>query len=167
MGTYGNETFDTIGTGITVSADGAPIAKAAGVTVFWDAIAAHAGDVTYESEDYVRTGEKHLRYGTILCKIEGGVNDGKYVPYGTATGGGALADATGLSVLRGECFIMNESVHENDKLSDHPPVIDGGRVYQKRLMVVFPTVVAPTGYTLMPRATFEAAFPSIRYVVES
>ncbi len=40
MGSYGQETFEIIGSGITVTADGAPIAKAAGVTVVWSAVPA-------------------------------------------------------------------------------------------------------------------------------
>ncbi len=139
MSTYGQETYDRIGSGITVTADGAPIAKAAGVTVDWESVVITPADTTYFDEDYVVTGERFLRYGTVICKIlTSSVNQskvGKYAPYGVTTSGADTITVTNAANGKGNWYILNESVHESDKKSDFPPVFDGGRVYKTRLDV--------------------------------
>jgi hypothetical protein len=173
MSTYGRETFETIGTGATVSADGNPKAKQGGITIYWDGIPAFVTAKTFESEDVVNAGEKYLRYGMIVCKIVGGTQAGKYVPYGTTVGAGnTIPDATSLSTARGDMFILNYSVHENDRVSDHlGAAIEGGRVFKKRLNIVGNTAIeynatGPLTFTQVPVNTFEAAFPTITYVNE-
>lgn len=134
MSTFGQETFEKIGSGITVSADGSPVAKAAGVTIAWSEVAAQTVDSVQESYDYVTAGEKYIRYGTVLVRILTATDAtlvGKFVPYGTpAPSGGSLSSGS-----RGDWVILNRSVHENDKMSDHVEAIDGGRVFAKRLDV--------------------------------
>lgn len=123
MATYGRETLSSVGRSIKVSADGAPIQKVGGVTVDWSLITALAADQTFLDADFVASGEKFIRYGTILCKVTA---TGRYAPFGAA-GTGAL--------VKGDCYILNESVHENSPHSNHPGVIDGGRVWKQRLIV--------------------------------
>lgn len=133
MSTYGLETFDTIGAAITVSADGQLKAKAGGVTIAWGAIAASSADVTYKDTDIVYSGEKFIRYGTIVSRITAATDPteiGKFMPYMTTPGGGRT-----LSTARGDVFIINESMHENMPQSDFPAAFDQGMVYKKRLLV--------------------------------
>lgn len=147
MSTYGFNRIENIGKGIQVTADGAPIAKAGGVTIDWGSVVAAAADTTYQDNDVVYTGEKFLRYGQVVCKIltsTGGTDAansaskiGKYAPFGVTTsvntGGGT--DTLTLSIAKGDCYVINESIHENMDNSDFPPAIDGGRVWKKRLLV--------------------------------
>ncbi len=188
MSTYGQTRLDRVGKSIQVTADGAPKAKAGGITTAWSLIAAFAADFTvrptgetnpagsgfYEqnpSDDFVYAGEKYLRYGSIMCRIVGGTADGLFAPFGTdlTTPGGALSTA------KGDVYVLNESVHENEPGSDHGgAAIDGGRIFAKRLLVIglnpaaAAEVTALHGATVtaMPRATFEAALPNFTYVAE-
>lgn len=152
MSTFGYNTFRRVGKGIQVSADGSPRAKAGGITVEWATVSAAASDyevrgngepsstnflsIAAPADDYVYTGEKFLRYGQVMCKIVGGTSDGKYAPYGASSGlgGGALSKA------RGDMYILNASVHENDPGSDHPAAIEGGLVWKYRLIVNYNTI---------------------------
>jgi hypothetical protein len=134
MGTYGNELYDVVGSGITVSADGRPKAKAGGVTIAWAAVPALSAAYTFKWNDAALISEKVIRYGTILCRITAatdGTEVGKFMPY-MATPGGGRTLGQGL----GDAFILNETVHENDRKSDHPTALDGGRMYKRRLLVV-------------------------------
>lgn len=135
----------TGGRSIQVSADGAPKYKAGGVTVDWANVAAIAGsDVTYEDGVTVKIGEKAIRYGTILMRH----TDGTYRP--------ALA-ADGPNLKRSETYIVNETWLEEDTMSNHPGVIDGGRVFRDRLLVggAYPTL-----------AQVEAVMPGIVYALD-
>lgn len=134
MSAFGLETFDKIGSGITVSSDGSPVAKAAGVTIAWSEVPAETANATYESFDYVVAGEKYIRYGTVLVRILTATDTtliGKFIPYGLPAPAGGTVSAGS----RGDWVILNRSVHENDRASDHVEAIEGGRVYAKRLDV--------------------------------
>lgn len=126
MPSYGRETLNSVGRSIQVSADGSPEAKAGGVTVDWTTIAASGADATFLDEDFVATGEKFIRYGQILCKITA---SGLYGPYDSGASDGRQ------TITRGDCYIVNESMHMNSPHSDHPAVIDGGRIWRNRLIV--------------------------------
>jgi hypothetical protein len=210
MGSYGRETYDTIGgLGLTLTADGAPVAKVAGVTLAWAGVPVLAADYTFKHSDIARAGEKVIRYGTILCRVIASATAdevGKFIPYaagGTLTGTSQVitpAAATGsvartISVAEGDVFAVNESLHENDRLSDHPAAIDGGRVYRRRLLVVGygdgtgadndntppnsggayyagaaaenAADLAALGLIAVPAATFKTALPHITFVTES
>lgn len=136
---------ETFGRSIQVSADGAPKYKAGGVTVDWANVAAVSGsDVTFEDNVVVKVGEKAIRYGTIMMKH----TDGTYRP--------ALA-ADGANLKRGETYIVNETWLETDNMSNHPGVIDGGRVFIDRLLV---------GGANVTLAQMEAAMPGIVYALD-
>lgn len=165
MGSFGQETYDSIGYGITVTADGAPKAKAGGVTIDWASIPAFANDAEFEGFQKVKSGDKFLRYGTILVKITAATDTtkvGKYTVYGATVAGGTLSED------RGDIFILNESVHESDRASSHPAVIDGGRVFKERLNIDSnPEIVYNSGtsaaFGQMAEADFLAAFPQISF----
>jgi hypothetical protein len=152
--TFGRNTVETAGRSIQVSADGRPEFKAAGVTVDWALVGAQTGsDVTWLDGVTVHVGEKALRYGQVLCKVTA---SGLYAPYdpGAANGQQLLA--------RGDCFIVNESIREDELNSNHPPVFDGGLCFLSRILQT--GVAAHTlagGPTL---AELLAAFPRLRLV---
>jgi len=126
MGTYGRETLPDVGKGIQVSADGRPEAKAGGVTIDWSTVAASTADRVYLEGDLVTSGEKFLRFGQIVCKIAA---SDYYGPFDSGASDGRQ------TLTKGDCYILNESVHENSPHSSHPPAIFGGVVWKKRLLV--------------------------------
>lgn len=167
MSTYGIESFDKIGSGITVSADGNPKQKQGGITIAWAAVPAMAADVTFESFDYVKTGEKYLRYGTVVCRITAATDAteiGKFMPYMATPGGGRT-----LSTSKGNVFVLNESVHEQDRMSDHGGgAIEGGRIYTSRVLVAGFGDATGLPYTdLFSATTFATACPTFLYVTDA
>jgi hypothetical protein len=165
MATFGYKEIQKFGQGIQCLAnkDNA-MWKAGGVTVFWDSITAEAADREIRpagetvntnflnsaspADDYVYAGEKYIRWGTILCRINGGSAAGKFAPYGSTTiGGGALLKT------RGNMYVVNQSVHDNDYNSDHVPggVFEGGLVYRNTVKVNYASVqtitISATGGT--------------------
>jgi hypothetical protein len=158
---YGERTLftTTFGRSIQVSADGNPKFKAGGVTIDWSTVPAvganastyYTGDVvangklTFEDNVEVFVGEKVLRYGSIVTRQSDGT-------YRLAT------DAAPATPVRGETFIVNETWLETDVDSNHPGVIDGGRVFRARLLY---------GGAGQPSvAEVEAAMPGILYVTD-
>lgn len=109
----------TSGRSIQLSADGAPKYKAGGVTIDWDYVPAVAVDTTYEDTVTVPAGTKALRYGSAVYRL----GSGKY----------GLADAS-TTLTRGEVYLVNETWLEEDVKSNHPGVIDGGRVFKDRVL---------------------------------
>lgn len=156
MSTFGRNTVETAGRSIQVTADGFPEMKAAGVSIDWSSVAAVTGsDVTYLDGVLVKVGEKALRYGQVLSKITA---SGKYGPYDPAAAG------TGREVapVRGECFICNETIKEDERASDHPPVLEGGLVYLDRIIQSGAGAASlAAGPTL---ANLLAGFPRLRLV---
>src|SRR6476661_8716298 len=117
----GESTIFTVtgGRSIQVTADGAPKFKAGGVTINWDYVPAVTVDTTYEDNVVVEAGKKALRYGSVVYRLA----DGRF--------GLARANTT---LKRGETFIVNETWLEEDRMSNHPGVIDGGRVFKDRIL---------------------------------
>ena len=69
----GRQALGTIGGYLQLSADGAPLAKAGGITIDWDTVAAVSGsDVTLNDGRVIKVGEKFLRYGQTVVKMTGG-----------------------------------------------------------------------------------------------
>lgn len=147
--TYGRSVLFRVGSGIKVQASDDVDYKIGGVMLAWDTITAAAStyQLTPQGEqstidsidsviangwiDVVEAGEKFIRFGTVVCKIIGGTLDGYYAPYGTSSGvlGGGV-----LSKVKGDVFILNESVHQAD---DSPKAITGGKLFKHRLVVNF------------------------------
>jgi hypothetical protein len=100
----------------------------------------------------VPIGKKCLKVGQLLTKITA---SGKFGPYDPAA-----ADGRQLFV-RGDSFLVNRLVLEDDPTSDHPNVIDGGMVYFDRLIQsgvgAHSLAAGPT------RAELEALFPLLTY----
>jgi hypothetical protein len=119
MGGFGRVVQESTGRPIMVSADGRPDWKAGGVTIDWTAVVAVSGsDETLDDETIVKIGDKYLQFGTILGHDAA---TGKYKP----------TDAP----VRGESYIVNETVVMSELGSDHPAVIEGGLVWRSRLQV--------------------------------
>jgi hypothetical protein len=152
MSTFGQTTLATIGRTPKVTADGCPEMKAAGVTIDWSVVAAVSGaDVVLSDGLTVYIGEKYLRYGQILTKITA---SGKYSVYDFAAVDGRQ------TLTPGECFVLNETVKENDRASDHPPVLFGGLIWKDRLIATAGTHSLANGPTytellaVLPRLQF-------------
>jgi hypothetical protein len=153
----GRTIVEQTGRSIQVTADGRPEFKHAGVTIDWTTIVAVAGaDVTLKDGVIVRIGEKYLRYGQVLSIITA---SGKYGPYDPAA-----VDGRAVAPVRGEAYILNETIKEDDIGSDHPPVIEGGLVFLSRIIqsgvVAASLALGPTLANLL------AGFPRLRLVKE-
>jgi hypothetical protein len=126
MSTFGRIDQGSIGKGIQVSADGKPLSKAGGITVDWTTVTAVAGaDAVWEENVTVKIGFKGLRYGQVVCKITA---NGKYGPYDPGAADGRQ------TLTRGSCFILNKSVIELERMSDHPHAIYGGQLFIGRTL---------------------------------
>lgn len=150
------QSVESLGRGVQLSCDGYPKAKPGGAEFKWDSVTALAAD-TYltdqlraKSEDgtfaytlddsdggaglaisgafKVKAGKKVLRYGTPIMEDA----DGKFV---LATAGGVAK--------RGQLFLVNETVvfdpalpatQQIDPKSLYPIAIDGGRVWEARIL---------------------------------
>jgi hypothetical protein len=156
MSTFGRTSVQSVGRSIKVTADGRPEMKAAGVTLDWALVAAVTGaDVTLEDGVVVKIGEKYVRYGQLLTKVTTG---GKYGPYDPAAADGRQ------TLARGNAYLVLMTVKENDLRSDHPPVMDGGRVFKDRLLATTGAASLAAGPTF---ANLETLFPRITYVAET
>jgi hypothetical protein len=125
--TFARTLIETTGRSIQVTADGRPEMKHAGVTIDWSTIVAVAGaDVTLKDGVVVKIGEKYLRYGQVLSLITA---SGKYGPYDPAA-----VDGRAVAPVRGEAYILNETIKEDEVASDFPPVLEGGRVFLGRII---------------------------------
>jgi hypothetical protein len=90
-----------------------------------------------------------------IATVVGGGTNGWFGPYDPAAADGRQ------TLVRGNCFIMNETVKQEYLHSNHPPVLDGGRVFKARLLQAGTGAASlAAGPTL---AAFEAAFPQISY----
>lgn len=138
--------------------------KTGGVTIDWDTVVAcpanastyyaqtvAGGKVTFEDNVDVLVGEKALRYGTILMRD---ASTGKYRPALTADGG---------SLKKGETFILNETVTEDDYMSNHPGVLDGGKVHKVRIAFVANTATVMAAGVPPTEAQLNAVMPGILY----
>jgi hypothetical protein len=157
MSSFGFSVVDTAGKSIQVSANGLPEMKSAGITLDWATVTAVAGaDVTWLDGVVVHIGEKGLRYGQVVTKITA---SGKYGPYDPAAADGRQ------TLVNGEAFILNEAVRELDVASDHPPALEGGKVFLGRIIQ---SGVAAHTLALGPTlAELLAVMPRLRLVKES
>jgi len=71
MASYGVQTIDTIGGQIAVSADGCTDDNrpAGGITIDWSTVTAVGSDTTLIDGTVIKSGQKYLRYGQVLCRI--------------------------------------------------------------------------------------------------
>jgi hypothetical protein len=156
MSTFGQTTLATVGRGVKVCADGRPEAKQGGVTIDWATVAAVAGaDVTIDDGLVIKIGEKYLRRGQVVTKITA---SGKYGPFDPAVVDGREA------LDRGETFILDQTVKENDRASDHPVAIYGGLLFKDRILATTGAASLAAGPTF---ATLEAALPRMQYALDA
>lgn len=150
---FGRTVIGTVGSSISLSADGKPRPKVGGVTVDWATVAAVSGsDATLNDGVVVPVGRKYLRYGQVLTLITA---SGKYGPYDPAAADGRQ------TLARGKAWLVNRTVTDLDPKGDYPEVIDGGQVWQARLIQVGTgTASLAAGPTL---ANLETTFPTLEY----
>lgn len=153
MSTYGTNTIQTLGKRTQVSADGLPRWKAGGITLDWSTVTAVSVDTTLDDGTIVKSGDKYLRYGTVLGQITAG---GKYGECLTNLSDGR---ETVTNAVRGKAFILNETVVYSEPGSDHPAVFDGGRVFKGRLVM--------NGSNQPTEANIETMFPGITFVADA
>lgn len=162
---FGRKVLATTGRDISVVADIEDIEwKTGGITLDWGVVAAVGGDTTLPDDTIIPSGQKGLRFGQILCRINDNSNGGVvgyYGPYNPAATDGRQL------LVRGESFILNKTVLQqnpagfNAHNSDHPAVFDGGRAWKARILMTAGAHSLAAGPTV---AEFEAAFPDITYV---
>lgn len=157
MSSFGQTTLTTVGRSPKVSADGEPECKQIGVTIDWSLIAAVTGsDVVLDDGVTIKIGEKYLRYGQVICQVTAG---GKYGPYDFAAADGRQTPANGTT------FVLNSTVKENDRASDHAGVaIYGGPVWKARLIATAGTHSLAAGPTY---TELLAACPRLQLVVDA
>jgi hypothetical protein len=150
MSSYGTRTIATIGRSIRASADGHERQKAAGITLDWATVTAVTVATTLPDGTVVNAGDSYIRYGTVLNKITA---SGKYGPVDTSASDGRHLVT---NAVRGDSFILDETVVMSQGGSDHPKVFDGGLVFKGRLLI---------GGTNQPtEANIETMFPDITFV---
>lgn len=98
----------------------------------------------------------------VATTTQGNTGLGKYGPYDPAAADGRQ------SLVRGECFILNETVVEtgvsgsiDPGVTDHPAVFDGGPTWKARVLMTTGAASLAAGPTV---AAFETAFPRVEYV---
>jgi hypothetical protein len=91
---------------------------------------------------------------TMATTTDGGPQGGMYGPYDPAATDGRQ------TLTKGRVFVVNETIRELDHASNHPPVIDGGRVFKSRLLATIGTHSLAAGPTF---AESEAVL-AFRYV---
>lgn len=145
-GTFAQEPLAQWGRTIQLSADGFPIAKAGAVTIDWTTVPAATVLTTYQDGVIVKVGEKALRYGSVIVRLASG-------KFGLATDLTPDAD-----FVKGNVYLVNETIKEEDEASNHPVAIDGGRVFKLRILA---------GGAGQPSfANVDAALPNIRYALD-
>lgn len=151
---FGRVPLGTVGSSVTVSADGSPMAKIGGITIDWSTVAAVTGsDVTLNDGMVVKVGEKYLRYGQVVTKITA---SGQYGPYDPAAADGRQ------TLTVGEAFILNRTALEAEPADQHPEAIYGGRAWLARIIQVGTgTASLAAGPTL---ANLKATFPQLQHV---
>jgi hypothetical protein len=148
---FGRSVINTGGRGVCVSADGNPRWKAAGLTLDWATVTAVSGsDVTLDDGTVVIVGDKYILFGTVLKKITSG---GKYGPVDTGASDGREVVT---AAVRGDAFILNETVVYSRDGDIIGGVFDGGLVYKDRLNI--------GGSGEPTEANIETMFPDITFV---
>jgi hypothetical protein len=99
---------------------------------------------------------------TVATTNQGSGSQGKWGPYDPAATDGRQL------LTPGDCYILNETVLEEGVVSelgggvtDHPAVLDGGRVWKDRILMTEGTHSLAAGPTV---AEVNAAFPRLNYV---
>lgn len=118
-----------------------------------------SGDVAALTYTDSTTGSGH---SITIATSTAGSSAGTYGPYASNATDGRQ------TLVRGRCFILNETVTElgplglGTKATNHPAVFDGGMVWRDRLKVGGDNPTSIGG--LQPtESAFETAFPRIRY----
>jgi hypothetical protein len=147
MGSFGFQAGEVYVERTQLLADGAPADfKTGGLTVDWATVTAPGADVTLPDGEVIKAGEKYIRYGETVARITA---SGKFGPHRTNANDGREL------LVAGDCYVLNQTMKENDEISDHPGVLDGGRVWEARLLA--------GGANMPTLAQLKAAFPRLSY----
>lgn len=88
---------------------------------------------------------------TVTTVTSGVTNAGKFGPADTTATDGRQ------TMTRGQIFLVNETVKESDLHSDHPPVLEGGKVWQARILIAGNSPSLATIAAAMPRLSYADA----------
>jgi hypothetical protein len=72
VASYGQQTIYSSGRSASVSVDGRPECKVGGVTIDWSVVVAASADTSFDDNFTVKSGEKYLKRGQVLCLITAG-----------------------------------------------------------------------------------------------
>lgn len=139
---FGTKTIETTGRMLRVSADGRPEWKAGGITIDWATVTAVGSDTTLSDGAVVKAGDKHLRYGQVMCKITA---TGLYGPYKSDASDGRQ------TLTNGECFVLDRTVVKSQLHGDQIGAIQGGYVFSGRITDVSGAPTLAALLAAMPR----------------
>ncbi len=115
-------------------------------TISFSARLGNVGTVTVDDTDLESAGAITV---TIATTTQGVASGGKFGPADLTANDGRQ------TLTRGSCFLINETVKESDLHSDHPPALEGGKVWKDLLLA---------GTNNQPAlAAIEAAMPRLSY----
>lgn len=150
MNSYGKQRFGKGGAINPISASSSPEHAKSGV-IDWSTVRAAISRITLIDGTIIDEGEKFVRYGAVLVRIEVGESRGMYGPYDRdAVDGRQLIE-------RSRALVLNRTVQKTD--SDSVELFEGGSVFKARLLV------GDEGDTNQPSwSDFNAAFPQLRFI---
>ncbi len=143
--------------GVAVARTG--VGSAADPFVYTLTFARRLGDVPQLTGTHTFTGGTAPAV-TLATTTAGSAGGGKFGPYDPAATDGRQ------TLVRGECYILDESVLEEGFLAlapgatDHPAVVEGGLLWKARILMTLGAASLATGPTV---TNFETAFPRVRY----
>lgn len=151
---FGRRVLGKAGTSLSVLANSENVRRKVGGTVIdWATVAAVSGSAVTLADGVVAdVGSKYLRYGQVLCKITA---SGEYGPYDPAA-------ADGRELLnRGDCYVLEQTVVNDDPQASTPPVLYGGDLFKARVLATSGAASLAAGPTW---TNFNAAFPQVQLV---
>lgn len=97
--------------------------------------------------------------GTVsLSTSTAGGGDGRYGPFASNATDGRQ------TLRRGQAFVLNESLLESDDVSNHPGVLEGGRMWRARLKIGSEANPTSIGGNNPSVSDFNSAFPRATFV---
>jgi hypothetical protein len=109
------------------------------------------GDVpTLTSTHTLNGGTAAVAHATVTA----GTGNGKLGPYDSAAGDGRQ------TLARGEVFIVNQTVVMSQNMSDHPELLEGGRLWKNRVIMTTGAASLAAGPTV---ATLEPVLPRVSW----
>lgn len=158
MSTFGRRVLGQTGHMVQVSADEEAEMRAGGVTMDWATVAAATADTTTTDQTLVRAGQKFLRFGQVICLITA---SGMFGPFDPAASDGRQSLGRGKTYIVNETTLMDIGTFIPAGASDHPPALEGGKVWKDRIIATNGTASLAAGPAF---ADLEVAMPLLSYV---